>query len=96
VEFEVDGDLRNSGFQWYIDEGELEKTLLTAAQRYEEPAEDAARDDPGRTWTENLWTLPEGASGTYRIWVVWVQPWDDDIPSSVPDIVWTQSEVVLP
>ncbi len=96
VELEVEGDLRDSGFQWYVDAGELEKTSWTATQRYEAPPEHPV-DKLGRSWTDNRWTLPEDATGELRIWVVWTQPWGDDtIPVSVPDIVWTSATVVLP
>ncbi len=97
VELEVEGDLRESDFQWYVDSGELEKTSVTVTQRYEEPAEDAAEDETEKSWTDNLWTLPDNASGTYRLWVVWTQPWEEeDIATSVPDLVWAQTEVTLP
>jgi len=97
VELEVEGDLRSDGFQWYVDEGELEKTSFTAAQRYEDPPEEAPEGTQGTTWTDNLWTLPERASGTYRIWVVWAQPWvDEEVETSVPDLIWTQTQVILP
>ena len=88
VTLQVEGDLRQADFFWYVDDGVLEGTGWSLAHGFVE-------DDPawpeGLTTTSNTWTLPD--EGNPRVAVVVVYNGRDDV--SAPDNHWVVERVQI-
>ena len=84
LQWNIDGNLVNAAFHWYVDDGLLLQTGLTSAD-FEGPSETYPA---GRTIVQNLLQIPDDYEGKLRIWVVAHYNWN-----SLMDMAWSEGVI---
>ena len=84
LQWNIDGNLVNAAFHWYVDDGLLLQTGLTSAD-FEDPSETYPA---GRTIVQNLLQIPDDYEGKLRIWIVAHYNWN-----SLMDMAWSEGVI---